>query len=83
MAQKKEQKLFQEKRSTHLVTKPVSLISIFLKRDAEKKDGSLQTSLVTNLNSDIPKKQVKQNFQNWLLQLLMASEKETSSGKEK
>lgn len=45
--------------STHLVTTPVPL-SIFLKREVEKNDGSLHTSLVIDLNSDIPKKQVKQ-----------------------
>lgn len=38
-------------RSTYLVTKPVPLTSIFLKRTAEKNEGSLQISLVTDLNS--------------------------------
>lgn len=41
-----------EHRETHLVTKPVLLTSIFLKSDVEKKDGSLQISRVTNLNSE-------------------------------
>lgn len=38
--------------SAYLVTKPEPLISIFLKRGVEKNDGSLHTSLVTDLNSD-------------------------------
>lgn len=43
-------------RSTYLVTKPVLLTSIFLKSEVEKKDGSLQISRVTNLNSEYDKK---------------------------
>jgi len=54
-------------RSVYLVTKPVPLTSIFLKRAVEKNDGSLQTSLVTNLNSDITKKKLVNQFQNYYL----------------
>lgn len=49
-------------RSAYLPTKPVPLTSIFLKRDMEKNDGSLQTSLVTDLNSDMPKKELVNQF---------------------
>jgi hypothetical protein len=34
----------------HLVTKPELVTSIFLNKQLEKKDGSLQTSLVTVIN---------------------------------
>lgn len=37
----------------YLVTFPVPLTSIFLKRAVEKNDGSLHISLVISLNSDI------------------------------
>ncbi len=49
-------------RSAYLLTRPVLLTSIFLKRDMEKNDGSLQTSLVTDLNSDMPKKELVNQF---------------------
>lgn len=35
----------------YLLIIPVQLLSIFLKRAVDKKDGSLHTSLVTDLNS--------------------------------
>jgi hypothetical protein len=44
----------------YLVTIPVSPVSIFLKRELERKVGSLHMSFVTDLNSKLEKEASKE-----------------------
>jgi len=46
------------KKFANLFTKPVLLVSTFLKMEVEKNDGTLHISVVTNLNSEKQKRKL-------------------------